>query len=58
MKEILYLEIPTPDIAAVRNWLQADFQPGHGVKILTPDGFRLNILITIQRREQQFPKIY
>ncbi|WP_414571935.1 NAD(P)/FAD-dependent oxidoreductase [Nostoc sp. CCY 9925] len=43
MKEILYLEIPTADIAAVRKWLQADFQPGHGEKLLTPEGFRLKI---------------
>ncbi|MBW4556922.1 MAG: flavin-dependent dehydrogenase [Trichormus sp. ATA11-4-KO1] len=40
MKEILYLEVPTPNIAAVRSWLQVDFQPGHGEKILTSDGFR------------------
>jgi lycopene cyclase CruA len=43
MKEILYLEIPTPDLAAVRNWLQADFQPGIGEKFLTPEGFRLRM---------------
>ncbi|XZF60686.1 MAG: NAD(P)/FAD-dependent oxidoreductase [Gloeotrichia echinulata DVL01] len=41
MQEILYLEVPTPDTAAVRHWLQADFQPGNGEKILTPEGFRL-----------------
>ncbi len=38
MKEILYLEIPTPDIASVRTWLQKDFQPASGVKSLTPEG--------------------
>jgi lycopene cyclase CruA len=41
MKEILYLEVPTPDTAAVRSWLQADFAPGIGEKVLTPEGFRL-----------------
>ncbi|MEA5550549.1 flavin-dependent dehydrogenase [Anabaena cylindrica UHCC 0172] len=41
MKEILYLEIPTTDTAAVRNWLQVDFAPGNGEKLLTADGFRL-----------------
>ncbi|TAF05337.1 MAG: flavin-dependent dehydrogenase [Nostocales cyanobacterium] len=41
MKEILYLEIPTPDSGAVRDWLQADFAPGYGEKLPTPDGFRL-----------------
>ncbi|MDY6802453.1 MAG: flavin-dependent dehydrogenase [Cyanobacteriota bacterium] len=41
MKEILYLEIPTPDTAAVRLWLQEKFDPPAGEKILTPDGIRL-----------------
>ncbi|MGM3305003.1 NAD(P)/FAD-dependent oxidoreductase [Anabaena sp. WFMT] len=41
MKEILYLEVPTTDTAAVRNWLQVDFAPGNGEKLLTADGFRL-----------------
>lgn len=42
MREVLYLEVPTPDIAAVRTWLQ-QFQPSvnPGVtKIETPDGVR------------------
>ncbi|HEY9853119.1 MAG TPA: flavin-dependent dehydrogenase [Leptolyngbyaceae cyanobacterium] len=39
MKEILYLEVPTPDIGAVRTWLQEEFNPGYGEKIVTPDGF-------------------
>ncbi|RCJ37390.1 flavin-dependent dehydrogenase [Nostoc minutum NIES-26] len=43
MKEILYLEVPIPDMSAVRSWLQADFEPGNGEKVLTPDGFRLRI---------------
>lgn len=41
MKEILYLEIPTPETAVVRNYLQADFEPGNFDKILTSDGIRL-----------------
>lgn len=41
MREILYLEIPTPDTEAVRQWLQASFDPGMGQKLVTPDGFRL-----------------
>lgn len=41
MKEILYLEIPTPDTAAVRNWLQKSFEPGTFDKISTSDGIRL-----------------
>ncbi|OUL27679.1 flavin-dependent dehydrogenase [Nostoc sp. T09] len=43
MKEILYLEIPTPNTAAVCGWLQEEFQPGTGEKIITPDGFRLRV---------------
>jgi lycopene cyclase CruA len=45
MKELLYIEIPTPDTAAVRNWLQQQFvpsiQPNLVAKYITPDGFRL-----------------
>ncbi|RUR72667.1 NAD(P)/FAD-dependent oxidoreductase [Chlorogloeopsis fritschii PCC 9212] len=44
MKEILYLEIPVPDTSAVRQWLQAEFEPGTGEKVLTPDGFRLRMM--------------
>ncbi|MEH2287727.1 NAD(P)/FAD-dependent oxidoreductase [Nostoc sp.] len=43
MKEILYLEVPTPDIESVRSWLQTDFEPGNGEKVLTSEGFRLKI---------------
>ncbi|WP_375338993.1 NAD(P)/FAD-dependent oxidoreductase [Ancylothrix sp. D3o] len=41
MKELLYLEIPTPDKDAVRTWLHQQFQPSVGHKILTPEGIRL-----------------
>ncbi len=44
MREVLYLEIPTPDTSAVRNWLQANFDPGIGEKVLTPDGLRLRTI--------------
>ncbi|MBD2343551.1 flavin-dependent dehydrogenase [Anabaena subtropica] len=43
MKEILYLEVPITDTAAVLSWLQTDFDPGNWEKILTPDGCRLKI---------------
>lgn len=43
MKEILYLEIPTPDTTSVRNWLQTDFEPGMGEKFPTSSGFRLRM---------------
>ncbi|GAB1539959.1 hypothetical protein NUACC21_26280 [Scytonema sp. NUACC21] len=41
MRELLYLEIPTPDTAAVCNWLQTSFEPEIGEKLLTQGGFRL-----------------
>jgi lycopene cyclase CruA len=45
MREVLYIEIPTPDSAAVRTWLQEQFMPEHlsgqAEKHLTPDGLRL-----------------
>ncbi len=41
MREILYIEIPTPDTTAVRSWLQAEFEPEIGHKIVTDEGFRL-----------------
>ena len=41
MREILYIEVPTPDIDAVRTWLQETWQPQIHTKIATPDGIRL-----------------
>lgn len=41
MQEILYLEVPTPDTAGVCAWLQQEFEPAIGQKVITPDGFRL-----------------
>ncbi|WP_319418660.1 NAD(P)/FAD-dependent oxidoreductase [Pleurocapsa sp. FMAR1] len=40
MKELLYTEIPTVDIEAVKTWLQ-EWQPIKGKKTATPDGIRL-----------------
>lgn len=44
MREILYLEIPTPDTDAVRVWLQQQFATELGEKIITPDGIRLQLV--------------
>ncbi len=44
MRELLYLEIPTPDIAAVCLWLQQEWNPPLGHKIITPDGIRLQVV--------------
>ena len=42
MQEILYLEVPTPDIAEVTNWLQNSWQPQfEAQKTGNPDGIRL-----------------
>ncbi len=41
MKEILYLEIPTPETDSVCTWLQEEWQPSHGEKILTSNGILL-----------------
>ncbi len=43
MQEVLYLEIPTPETAAVRDWLQQQFTPGStdAEKRSTADGIRL-----------------
>lgn len=41
MKEILYLEVPTPDTNAVIEWLHTGYSPKSGEKALTPAGIRL-----------------
>jgi len=46
MKEILYIEVPTPDTSAVKTWLQQTWQPALGEKILTPAGVRLRVTQT------------
>ncbi|WP_309738491.1 flavin-dependent dehydrogenase [Chamaesiphon sp. OTE_20_metabat_361] len=39
--ELLYVEIPTPDIDRVRSWLQHTWQPELGVAVITTQGLRL-----------------
>ena len=41
MKELLYLEVPTPDTAAVKSWLQTRFTLSIGQVSSTPDGIRV-----------------
>ena len=41
MKEIFYVEVPTPDTTAVCTWLQQEWKHELGKKIITPDGIRL-----------------
>ncbi len=41
IKELAYIEIPTPNTTEVKNWLQHTWQGIGGVKVITPDGIRL-----------------
>lgn len=41
MKEILYIEVPTPDSGSVTAWLQTEYQPERGEKIATAAGCRV-----------------
>ncbi|MCS6812961.1 MAG: flavin-dependent dehydrogenase [Cyanobacteria bacterium] len=41
MEQLLYIEIPQPDIDAVKVWLHEHYRPIAGQKIITPDGIRL-----------------
>jgi lycopene cyclase CruA len=41
VEELLYLEIPTPEIDRVRTWLQSEWKPKIGKALITPDGLRL-----------------
>jgi lycopene cyclase CruA len=41
MEELLYLEIPTPEIDRVRSWLQTQWQPQVGNVAITAAGLRL-----------------
>ncbi|GAP95961.1 NAD(P)/FAD-dependent oxidoreductase [Leptolyngbya sp. NIES-2104] len=43
MKEILYLEVPTPDTNAVIQWLHTGYSSKSGEKSLTPAGIRLTL---------------
>jgi lycopene cyclase CruA len=41
MKEILYIEVPTPETAQIRNWLQREWIVRWGNKVATSAGIRL-----------------
>ncbi|EKQ69212.1 hypothetical protein OsccyDRAFT_1835 [Leptolyngbyaceae cyanobacterium JSC-12] len=47
MKEILYIEVPTPDTDAVKRWLHDVFNPEFGEKIITPEGTRFRFSTAI-----------
>ncbi|MGK7874651.1 MAG: NAD(P)/FAD-dependent oxidoreductase [Xenococcaceae cyanobacterium] len=56
MKEILYIEVPTPDTVAVRAWLQQEWKPEVGQKIVTPDGIRLQFPQKTSKEPQPIPE--
>ena len=60
MKEILYLEVPTPHTGQVMHWLQQEYQPKIGEKVLTAAGFRLRLtsqnLGTANQPQQSAPE--
>ncbi|PSB24724.1 NAD(P)/FAD-dependent oxidoreductase [Stenomitos frigidus] len=43
MKEVLYLEVPTPDVETVKTWLQREFEPQTEAKVITSSGIRLTV---------------
>ena len=43
MKELLYIEIPTPEVAVVKTWLHQTFEPMFGQKFVTASGIRLKL---------------
>ncbi|MDX2255424.1 MAG: FAD-dependent monooxygenase [Pseudanabaenaceae cyanobacterium bins.39] len=43
MQQLLYIEIPTPQIAAVTKWLQSEYQPPFGKKSTAKHGFNLDL---------------
>lgn len=41
MKEVLYIEVPTPNTGSVKSWLHNEFVPIAGKRVPTPDGIRI-----------------
>jgi len=42
MQQLLYIEIPTPQVEAVKTWLQTEYQPPFGKKFAAKHGFILD----------------
>lgn len=57
MKELLYVEIPTPDTEAVRSWLQQDWSCELGKKMITPDGILVQFADSANSSTKISPKI-
>ena len=56
MQQILYLEIPTPDTQVVTEWLQKQWQPCQGNKVITPDGIRLQTSSETTQAPKKIPE--
>lgn len=49
MKELLYIEVPTPNTVSVRDWLQNEFSTSTGITKATPDGIRVEFPALTER---------
>jgi len=56
MKEILYIELPTPDTSAARLWLQESWEAQDTRKQITPDGIRLQRPSETSTSSEQIPE--
>ena len=56
MQQILYLEIPTPETQIVSEWLQKQWQPCQGTKVITPDGIRLQASSETTQAPKKIPE--
>ena len=56
MQQILYLEIPTPETQVVTEWLQKQWQPCQGNKVITPDGIRLQASSETTQAPKKIPE--
>jgi lycopene cyclase CruA len=56
MKELLYIEIPTPDTQAVRDWLHQTWKAAVGQVYPTPDGLRWQEHFNTSTEQSEIPE--
>lgn len=56
MQEIIYKEIPTPNTQFICHWLQQQWQPQTGLRIVTPHGIRLQLSQNTSALADEIPK--
>ncbi|GFE68179.1 flavin-dependent dehydrogenase [Chroococcus sp. FPU101] len=56
MQEIIYKEIPTPNTEVICQWLQQQWQPKTGLRIVTPNGIRLQLSQNTSASPNEIPK--